>query len=163
MPSSSDELRAYWGRSGRETAVELLKSRGFTLTPQWTWIAPLGQILSARDLNAIKFLIEEWDYGSIENNDAVQHSPTMMSDGIMFYDPKAQEQHIMTNLPKNVLCQYIQKPDTTPMRILGAVVSYMRDVGDDADKAFATKLNAWIESEISPNSKMHQSANKVIG
>jgi hypothetical protein len=69
MPQASDELRAAW-RHGEEgggdaAAEHYLRAAGYLLTPSWEWEAPLGRIPTDRDLSAIDYLIEEWDYGGL--------------------------------------------------------------------------------------------------
>lgn len=65
MPQSSDRMRAYWGSADDGPAMKHLEERGFKLLGDWTWQAPEDHIYSARDLNAVRFLMEEWDFGGI--------------------------------------------------------------------------------------------------
>ena len=66
MPQAPEFLRKRWGLF--ETAAErYLKSRGFILTRQWEWIAP-DRKLTEKELSAINFLILEWDYGGVLND-----------------------------------------------------------------------------------------------
>lgn len=68
MPQSSDEMRRKWGGEsgvGEDKAVNFLKSRGYTLTEEWTWIPPKGHVPTEEEQEANRFLIEEWDWGFI--------------------------------------------------------------------------------------------------
>lgn len=65
MPQASDELRAEWP-GGLEQAEAHLRAQGYRLERDWTWTRP-SAILdpSDRDLSAITYLIDEWDYGGL--------------------------------------------------------------------------------------------------
>ena len=69
MPQASDELRAKWGGAqgvGEDKAEGFLRERGWTLTRDWGWLKPTFEHAPTEDeLDAIIFLIEEWDYGGI--------------------------------------------------------------------------------------------------
>lgn len=73
MPQASDELRSKWGGQmgvGEDKACDYLLRRGYILTKQWDWWVPYGIAFpTLRDLEAMQFLIEEWDYGSWTLND----------------------------------------------------------------------------------------------
>jgi hypothetical protein len=69
MPQASDALRRYWGGADSTPAIAHLESRGYTLTAAWTWIPPGDLTYSTmprRDFLAIKFLMDEWDFGGLE-------------------------------------------------------------------------------------------------
>lgn len=70
MPQATDEQRRKWGGYagvGEDKAVDYLSERGYTLTEHWTWSKPSpDHIPSDEELEAIGFLIDEWDYGGIE-------------------------------------------------------------------------------------------------
>lgn len=67
MPQSTPERRARWGISEAK-AIEHLESRGYTLTPDFRWRAPTDPP-TEEDIDAILFLIEEWDFGPIANEE----------------------------------------------------------------------------------------------
>lgn len=69
MPSSSEGLRQKWGGShgiGEDKAEGYLQSRGYRLTKDWFWIKPShDHVMTDEEVEAIIFLIEEWDYGGV--------------------------------------------------------------------------------------------------
>lgn len=64
MPQATDELRKEWNGPDDSTAREYLTSRGFTLTAAWEWIP--SQPVTDKDMRAIDFMVEEWDFGGIQ-------------------------------------------------------------------------------------------------
>ena len=73
MPQASEELRQLmmirFGGLGDGGPAEYLKERGFQLNPHsWTWSLAEDRELTENELDAIQFLIEEWDYGSFVRN-----------------------------------------------------------------------------------------------
>ena len=73
MPSATDELRAAFPGSSDQAIAEL-QAAGFILTNQWTWIVPIGHMPTQRELDAMTYLVQEWDFGWIEK-DAVSLVP----------------------------------------------------------------------------------------
>ena len=67
MPSASDAHRARWNGPGHETATAFLESRGFTLSPHWTWVREAEP--DEREWDAIDFMVCEWDYGGWQTPD----------------------------------------------------------------------------------------------
>lgn len=72
MPQASDELRAEWCNGdpigGELEACQHLKIIGFTepADNRWHWRRPSPDyVLTPRDISAITFLIDEWDYGGL--------------------------------------------------------------------------------------------------
>lgn len=66
MPRTSEERRYRW-RDDAE-AVEYLKSQGWTLLKSFCWQLPTpDHLLSYREGDAMVYLIEEWDYGNIQD------------------------------------------------------------------------------------------------
>ncbi len=66
MPQASEALRARWHSDA--AALEHLDSRGYVLRSDFTWRLPRGKTLadvSAADEMAIRYLIDEWDYGQL--------------------------------------------------------------------------------------------------
>lgn len=63
MPQASEELRAKWHGPDDRYVLGYLDGRGYTLTKDWNWIAPPGVTPTVRDLSAIAFMTNEWDYG----------------------------------------------------------------------------------------------------
>lgn len=81
MPQTTDEMRAYWGGADDAPALQHLQERGF-VERGGLWIAPAGHVYSARDINAIEFLIEEWDYGGVEEGPSPSTAKVKRVDGI---------------------------------------------------------------------------------
>ena len=64
MPSQASEvLRREWSGPSDRTAVAYLRERGYVLLPDWTWEVPPNTVPTDRDVRAVKFLFDEWDYG----------------------------------------------------------------------------------------------------
>lgn len=73
MPTSSDEMRhlmsCWFGGNGIADGppIAFLESRGYKLTPGWTWQPPVPHhTVSQEEKKCIIFLIEEWDFGGLE-------------------------------------------------------------------------------------------------
>lgn len=65
-PSTSPERRERWPGMDSE-AITHLDAAGYTPTGHWTWIPPRpGHVPTERDEDAIAYLIEEFDWGGIE-------------------------------------------------------------------------------------------------
>lgn len=65
MPNASAELRAEWLGSD-EQAIGHLRSAGYRLTSQWGWLPPSsGGVPTERDMSAINYLIDEWDFDGL--------------------------------------------------------------------------------------------------
>jgi hypothetical protein len=71
MPSTSDEQRARWP-GGDAEAVRVLERAGYRLNQYWSWEAPEGHVPTARELDAIGYLVHEWDYGTLVRATPVQ-------------------------------------------------------------------------------------------
>jgi hypothetical protein len=72
MPSASPELQAEWPGYDAE-AIAHLKAAGFKLNGNWTWKLPNpGYKLTDRDFSAIRYLIDEWDFGGPEGRGCVE-------------------------------------------------------------------------------------------
>lgn len=65
MPQASDEQRARW--NGPDMAVTFLEQAGYKQTESYTWHAPDGHIPTERELDAIDFLCDEWDWGGLDD------------------------------------------------------------------------------------------------
>ena len=73
MPSTTPERAARWKDDG--DAIKFLEGRGFKLNRQWNWeaLASYKKLidgsydLSFMEEDAIIYLIEEWDFGGLEN------------------------------------------------------------------------------------------------
>ena len=61
MPQASDAQRARWNGPSDKTATEFLRSRGFVLSPAWTWVREKEP--DEKEWDAISFMVNEWDYG----------------------------------------------------------------------------------------------------
>lgn len=63
MPSTTDERRARWPGMDAQATLHL-ENRGYERGPKWTWRHPdPNHHMSARDVDAVVYLIEEWDWG----------------------------------------------------------------------------------------------------
>jgi hypothetical protein len=71
MPQATEALTKKWGGAqgiGEDKAMGYLQSRGFVLTKGWEWKKPRKNYqLTDDEVEAICFLIQEWDFGGIEN------------------------------------------------------------------------------------------------
>lgn len=68
MPQASDELREKWGGEmgvGEDKAYNYLVSKGYELTRQWLWKKPSNHSMTQDEFEAMKFLVDEWDYGGL--------------------------------------------------------------------------------------------------
>jgi hypothetical protein len=59
MPQTTDEQRSRWPKGDFE-AIQVLKDAGWALRKDWTWKPPDSLV---RQLDAIDFLVNEWDFG----------------------------------------------------------------------------------------------------
>lgn len=64
MPQASDELRAKWP-GGDSEACRYLEGRGYKLRSDWQWDVTDVTDELERDVSAIQYLIDEWDYGGL--------------------------------------------------------------------------------------------------
>jgi hypothetical protein len=66
VPQADPKLVAQWP-GGEEEAIGYLRRAGFQLTQQFTWVLPRPEhIVSRRQRSAIRYLMEEWDFGGVE-------------------------------------------------------------------------------------------------
>lgn len=70
MPSASRELQsqmlAWFGSIDSNGPEAFLESRGYVLTRGWEWRLPVpAHTLRDEEILCIKFLMQEWDYGSL--------------------------------------------------------------------------------------------------
>ena len=72
MPQTTNEHRARWP-GGDAEATKFLTDAGYRLTLRWTWKRPLDpshkRKPTTRELDAIAYLIHEWDYDCLEPSD----------------------------------------------------------------------------------------------
>lgn len=76
MPSASDELRdvmfsMFGDRIDESGPMNYLKEAGYVLNSNWYWTPP-SRIKSYEDMtneefNCLMFLIQEWDFGGLDN------------------------------------------------------------------------------------------------
>ena len=78
MPQATQEHRDRWSErdeTGRQIvddapACRFLEAAGYRLRHDWCWTAPTPtHVPTAREADAILYLIEEWDYGGIADGD----------------------------------------------------------------------------------------------
>lgn len=60
MPQASDELRAMW--EDDNAALTYLEGRGIKETRNGLLIIPNGFDLNDKDVAAIRYMLDEWDY-----------------------------------------------------------------------------------------------------
>lgn len=63
MPQSTPERRKKWVDD--QKAMNFLRYWGYTLRDDWTWKAPDRRPTTV-ELDAVQFLVEEYDFGGIE-------------------------------------------------------------------------------------------------
>lgn len=73
MPSASPELQAlmkrWFGSIDSDGPERFLWSRGYVLTRGYQWQLPtLAHTMRDEELQCIRFLIFEWDYGGLATN-----------------------------------------------------------------------------------------------
>ena len=67
MPQTTPERAERWPGYDDE-AESFLKAQGYKLTRRYTWIKPTPEHKpTKREIDAIMYLIEEWDYDGLEN------------------------------------------------------------------------------------------------
>ena len=64
MPQATDQLREEWADDA--VAMDYLKAAGYRLTRRWTWIVPPNHLPTEKELRAVDYLFQEWDFGGIE-------------------------------------------------------------------------------------------------
>lgn len=68
MPQASSELRERWGGAagvGEDKAVAYLERQGWCLSRDWLWYRDDGRDPTLTEWDAMRFLIDEWDYGGV--------------------------------------------------------------------------------------------------
>ena len=65
MPQASAALQKEWGTE-ESKAVQYLLKRGWRSTPSYTWMPPKSHQITPKELRAIRFLFEEWDWGLLD-------------------------------------------------------------------------------------------------
>ncbi len=63
MPSTTDKRAARWPDGDREAMV-FLQEQGWKLNRQYLWEKEGVTAVSAREADAIMYLIQEWDFGT---------------------------------------------------------------------------------------------------
>ena len=63
MPQAKQALRDEWQDDA--SAISYLEQGGYILTEQWFWLKRDDWKTTDRDLRAIDYLIQEWDFGGI--------------------------------------------------------------------------------------------------
>ena len=67
MPQTSPERAARWPGMDHQ-AMKYLEDQGYRLSRSWHWYAPSKtHIPTEKEMDAILYLIEEWDFGGIIN------------------------------------------------------------------------------------------------
>ncbi len=78
MPQASEEQRRLWGDDGwigETKAITYLRSKGYTLLPNFFWRKPSPNHEVTQDEGeAIWFLINEWDFGGVEPRSTLTHN-----------------------------------------------------------------------------------------
>ena len=65
MPQATDKLRKEWNGPSSDKAIKFLEDAGYKLNKKWMWVCPSGKKPTKKELRAILFLIQEWDYGGM--------------------------------------------------------------------------------------------------
>jgi hypothetical protein len=66
MPQASEAHRARWNGPDDRAAIRFLENAGYRLRSDWMWIKPTeAHAPTDREVDAVKFLIDEWDFGGI--------------------------------------------------------------------------------------------------
>jgi len=65
MPQASPEQRARWPGSDTE-ASKFLAEAGYILTSDWYWIKPKNHKPTEKELDAIDYMCNEWDYSGLK-------------------------------------------------------------------------------------------------
>jgi hypothetical protein len=61
-------LNREWNGPDDATAINFLRKQGYRRTRGWHWRLPKpDHVPTEKELRAIQFLIEEWDWGGIED------------------------------------------------------------------------------------------------
>jgi len=65
-PQATSEHGGRWpGWDGE--AMEVLEKAGYKITREWSWIKPQNYIPTERELDAINYLVHEWDFNGLED------------------------------------------------------------------------------------------------
>lgn len=67
MPQTTPERAARWP-GGDSEAILFLRSAGYALRRDWSWQSP-DHAPTDRELDAVVYLIEEWDFDGIRGDD----------------------------------------------------------------------------------------------
>lgn len=74
MPQASDEQRAEWDGPNDYTAVKFLEDAGYKIRRDWQWELPASDHTpTEKEISAIRFLIDEWDFGGIYRANSVSN------------------------------------------------------------------------------------------
>jgi hypothetical protein len=65
MPQASEVLRLEWNGPSDRDAVAYLRGRGYVLQRDWFWRVPPNTVPTDKDIRAVRFLFDEWDYGGL--------------------------------------------------------------------------------------------------
>lgn len=68
MPSTTPERAARWP-GGDSEALQFLKEAGWNVGRDWNFRHPRDRMATGREADAIIYLQEEWDYGTIVRSD----------------------------------------------------------------------------------------------
>ena len=67
MPQATKELQDKW--KDDSIAIDYLQKRGFILRKDWQWFKPKSVVITDEDMSAIMYLIQEWDFGGLIDNE----------------------------------------------------------------------------------------------
>lgn len=68
MPQTTPERAARWP-GGDSEAMDFLLAAGYKMTKQWAWLKPEGHKVTEKEEDALIYLIEEWDFAGLTNQD----------------------------------------------------------------------------------------------
>lgn len=69
MPQATEAQRREWDGPSDRCAVAYLRERGYVLLPNWTWRVPPSCVPTDKEMRAVRFLFDEWDYGGLESEE----------------------------------------------------------------------------------------------
>lgn len=77
MPQATEAMRKRWKHyepgGGDQLATKYLEERGYVLTRDWRWVIPPGHKPTAKEIDAVQFMVDEWDYGGFVKPGGAAH------------------------------------------------------------------------------------------
>lgn len=76
MPQTTPERAARWP-GGDQEAIQFLQKNGYVLHRDWTWSKPRDMRETPMEIDAIIYLIEEWDFGGLRPDEETEQERQM--------------------------------------------------------------------------------------